>query len=60
VLLPVFFVLLIAAAVVFNVSPSSPAWTAQQNPSGDRNGQQSNCQECVWSAGHVRRIKNRQ
>jgi hypothetical protein len=59
VLLPVFFVLLIAAAVVFNVSPS-PAWTAQQNPSGDRNGQQSNCQECVWSAGHVRRIENRQ
>ena len=34
--------------------------TAEQIPSGDRNGQQSNCQERVWRAGHIRRIKNRQ
>jgi hypothetical protein len=33
---------------------------AQQIRQEGRNAQQSNYQECVWSAGHVRRIKNRQ
>jgi hypothetical protein len=35
------------------------AQIAQQSPSESRNGQQSNRQERVWSAGRVRRIKDR-
>jgi len=38
---------------------TSSARIAQQNPSESRKyGQQSNRQERIWSAGHVRRIKD--